>query len=781
MLKALLLALCCALFALSPAHRAMAQAQEAIIAPDYEAWSRLAERVERLIDTRSASNPILNAARANVVAARSQFLAAQGTNATRIAALRDQIAALGPPPAEGATEAPEIASRRTELNAQLTELEAPVIAAQEAFQRADGLVRQIDTILRERQAEALLTLAPSPLNPTNWPEALEAVYLTTVEFVEQTFARVNDPTHRREFVSNLPVVMIAVLFAAFVLMRGRAWIERAVMGLYASAAGERTATNRRALALVLSLAQIVAPLAAVAALTFALETSGMLGTIGQAVNGALFMAGIGYFTARWAGRQIFPELDTAHTPLRLPEARRREGRVMANLAGLFLGLYYILRAYLPPRDLSDASNAVIAFPLLVLAGLVLVRIGMLLVRHRKLAVSDGVELSFMDRVIGFLGRGAVLIGFGAPVFAAIGYVQAAEALLFPAIVSLGLVAGLIFLIQLVDDLFALLTGRGSESPDALAPALISFGLVVVSMPVFALVWGVRPDELAELWQVLQEGFRLGETRISPTNILSFAVVFGAGYMLTRLVQGALGSTVLPKTRIDRGGQKAIISGTGYLGIFVAALVAISTAGIDLSGLAIVAGALSVGIGFGLQNIVSNFISGLILLIERPVAEGDWIEVGGTMGTVRTISVRSTVIETFDRTDVIVPNADLISGRVTNWTRYNMQGRVIIRVGVAYGTDTRRVEALLKEIGDAQPLATLSPPPTVLFMGFGADALDFELRIVISDVTQANAVRTEVNHQIAARFAAEGIEIPFAQRDIWLRNPEALRGQKPAVE
>ena len=772
MIKTFLLALFCALMPLAALAPVSAYAQTTSAAPDYEAWRALAERVERLVDTNRASDPILGSARDSVVAARSLFLAAQGTNATRIAATREQLAALGPAPADGATEAPEIATRRAELQTRLTELEAPVIAAQEAFRRADGLVRQIDTILRERQAEALLTLSPTPVNPANWPEAIEAIYQTTFTFVTQTIERVNDPAYRREFISNLPVVIMLVLLSVYVLIRGRAWIEHLVLRLYETT-GDRTGASRRALALVLSLAQIVAPIAAILALTFALETSGMLGPIGLAVNGALMMAGIGYFTARWAGRQIFPVNENAHTPLRLPDARRREGRVMANLVGLFLGLYFILRAYLDPDTLSEVANSVIAFPLLVLAGIVLVRIGMLLVQHRKLAMAEGADLSFLDRIIGFLGRGAILIGFGAPVFAAIGYVQAAEALLFPAIVSLGLISALIFLNQLVDDLFALLTGRGSDAPDALAPALISFGLVILSMPVFALVWGVRPAELAELWQLLQEGFRLGETRIAPTNILNFAVVFAAGYMLTRLMQGALGSTVLPKTRIDKGGQKAIISGTGYFGIFLSGLVAISMAGIDLSGLAIVAGALSVGIGFGLQNIVSNFISGLILLIERPVAEGDWIEVGTTMGTVRSISVRSTVIETFDKTDVIVPNADLISGTVTNWTRYNSMGRVTIPVGVAYGSDTRKVEAILREIAEAQPLAVLTPPPLVLFTNFGADSLDFEMRIVLSDITFANSVRTEIRHQITERFRAEGIGIPFAQRDVWLRNPEAL--------
>lgn len=782
-LKAFLLALICALPvsfapAIVVAQGAATNGTQGTTAPDYEAWRAQAERIEALIDSRIATDAALTEARQALVAARSQFLAAQDANQTRIATVREQLAALGPAPDEGVSEAPEITSRRTELTEQLAALQTPGIAAQEAFRRADGLVRQIDTTLRERQAEALLTLSPSPLNPSNWVLAVDSIYGTTFAFVTQMVGTIEDPARQREFISNLPIALLLLAFSVFVLFRGRRWIERFVQRLYDDSPA-RSAPGRRVLALLTSLAQIIAPVVAVLALSVALDTSALLGPVAQGVNAVLVTAGFGYFTARWAGRQVFPVADLARTPLKLPEQRRREGRFMANAVGIFLSAYFLTRAYLPPDNQSDAANAVIGFPLLVLAGIALFRLGRLMMLHRRLNAEGPDETAFLDRVIGVLGQASVVIGIGAPVFAAIGYVQAAEALLFPAIMSLGLITALIFLIQLVDDVFAIATKRASDAPDALAPALISFGLVLTSLPVFALIWGVRPAELLEVWQVLREGFRIGETRIAPGNLIGFAIVFGIGYMLTRMIQSALASTVLPKTKIDKGGQKAVISGTGYLGIFAAALIAISTAGIDLSGLAIVAGALSVGIGFGLQNIVSNFISGVILLIERPVAEGDWIEVGGTMGTVRSISVRSTVIETFDRTDVIVPNADLISGTVTNWTRYNSLGRITITVGVAYGSDTRKVQLILKEIADAQPLAVLNPPPLILFTDFGADALEFEMRVVLSDVTFANAVRTEIRHQITERFREEGIEIPFAQRDVWLRNPEVLTGAQPA--
>ena len=421
--------------------------------------------------------------------------------------------------------------------------------------------------------------------------------------------------------------------------------------------------------------------------------------------------------------------------------------------------------------IEQQSYEVFTSAITVVAGIMLWRIS----ASMKLVVSgDTSSGSLRLKLLGFLRRIIVGVAIISPLIAAIGYVNAGSAIAVPMVKTLGLLALIVILQRLTFDLYAAILNKSEEETDALAPVLIGFIITISVLPFLAIIWGARVSSLTELWIQFQDGIKIGESRISPLDFLTFVLLFTIGYMLTRVIQSALRGSILPKTNLDAGAQNALVAGLGYIGIFIAALVAISSTGLDLSSLAIVAGALSVGIGFGLQNIVSNFVSGVILLIERPISQGDWIEVSGKMGYVRDISVRSTRIETFDRTDVIIPNADLVSGVVTNWTRGNTIGRVIIPVGVAYGSDTKKVEKILRDIISKIEHVAKEPAPGVIFQGFGADSMDFEIRAILSDVNYMLSVKSDVNHEIVKRFTKEGIEIPFAQRDVWIRNPEALK-------
>ena len=239
--------------------------------------------------------------------------------------------------------------------------------------------------------------------------------------------------------------------------------------------------------------------------------------------------------------------------------------------------------------------------------------------------------------------------------------------------------------------------------------------------------------------------------------------------------------------MDHASKESMVSLTGYFTVALAFLLALSIAGVELANLALIAGALSVGIGFGLQNIVNNFISGVILLFERPIKTGDWIVVGGTEGYVKKISIRSTQIQTFDRSDVIVPNSELISTQVTNWMFRDKIGRVIVPIGVAYGSDVQRVkENLLHIAHHHQAVITKSPiiaKPWVLFRAFGDSSLNFELRCYIRSVDERLSVISDMNFEIDKAFREAGIEIPFPQRDVHLitdQQPEAVTSKDDKV-
>jgi len=715
----------------------------------YTDWEQMAARAEAEIADRQTTNDRLESIRRQLAQWRAALLTAQTANSARIGTVRDQIEALGPAPVEGASEAEEISTRRAELAGQLVKLQAPGIAADEAYRRADGLIREIDRTLRERQADELLQLWPSPVNPGNWPEAAIGLSDTLLRIWDEAASAWNDRRTRAEFFDNLPLILVLLVVALALLGYVRRWVEQFSERLLTRASQR----GLRVWSLLASTGGVILPTLGMVALASALVASGMLGEVGARITEALPAAALVVFVAAWLGSRAFPLTQGDDAVLPLPPERRAEGRFLAVAMGLIIVVDGLRSAAMDPQAYSDATTAVMSFPILLAGGLVLLRVGRVL---RK--AGEPADRSYTLRLLAILARGLAAIGLAAPALAGLGYVQAASALIYPAILSVGLITFLFVLQRLVGDIWAILTKDDDKGRDALVPVLVGFVMTLASLPVFALIWGARASDMTELWTRFSEGFQLGTTRISPTNFMVFAIVFVIGYMLTRLFQGALRSTILPKTSMDLGGQTALIAGIGYIGIFLAALIAINAAGIDLSGLAIVAGALSVGIGFGLQTIVSNFVSGIILLIERPVSEGDWIEVGGVQGRVRAISVRSTRIETFDRTDVIVPNADLITGQVTNWTRFNLSGRLILPVAVAQGSDTRKVEAILRELTEAQPLAILNPPPLILFMGYTATQLTFEIRVILRDVNFSLSVRSDLYHKIIERLTAEGITI-----------------------
>jgi small-conductance mechanosensitive channel len=300
------------------------------------------------------------------------------------------------------------------------------------------------------------------------------------------------------------------------------------------------------------------------------------------------------------------------------------------------------------------------------------------------------------------------------------------------------------------------------------------GLVLI-----LIVWGVAPRDIWDWAGKTWRGVTIGNVTISLGDILMAILVFVLALTLTRMIQRLLNERVFPQTDLDTGVRHSLSTGLGYVGLAIAVALAVATVGFDLSNVAIIAGALSVGVGFGLQNVVNNFVSGLILLIERPIKVGDWIAVGAHEGYVRRINVRATEIETFRRAAVIVPNSELISGAVTNWTHKDRYGRVELPVGVAYGSDVAQVMSILQHCLDENEAILRHPEPYVLFTGFGDSSLDFEARGHIANVEYRVSVQSDLRIAIYQAFEAAGIEIPFPQRDLHIKDVENL-GEETAT-
>ncbi|OCJ04417.1 mechanosensitive ion channel protein [Rhizobium sp. AC44/96] len=295
--------------------------------------------------------------------------------------------------------------------------------------------------------------------------------------------------------------------------------------------------------------------------------------------------------------------------------------------------------------------------------------------------------------------------------------------------------------------------------------------LMVGIPLILLLWGFHVQDLQLIAYRLFTEVRLGGISISLVGIFTGILLFAGGYLFTRWIQRWLDSNVMARSHVDLGVRNSVKTGIGYLGVGVAALIGVSAAGIDLSSFALVASALSVGIGFGLQNIVSNFVSGLILLVERPFKVGDHVVSGTAEGIVKRISVRATEIETFRKQSIIVPNSELINASVGNWTHRNRMARSEIPVSVSYHADPQKVMDILLELVNAVPLVLRNPEPHVEFLRFGTYSLDFELRFMLADMGDGMKIRNDLRIAILKRFREEGIDIPLPQSDIVFHRPQ----------
>jgi small-conductance mechanosensitive channel len=748
--------------------------------PSFDAqFKATAATAQQLLDSNSADNDAIDQARAQLLTLRARAIDEIRNQQAALEEANKRLQALGPAPSGDAAEAPELAARRKSMNDGVAATQLALLSAQESANEIDRLTRELDREAWRRVTQELRAMGPSPLAPANWREAAAAIGEQQARLGDAAAAVTREAASRGVLLRTVPrsmaIIVIGIAITIFLRLRLTRVIENAL----------ETATRPRLIAWLVALrnlARLLVPAVGAALLIAVFDPILPLG--GQSVRllnlPPFILALIG---AGWLASSLFAPRLSQYRLVPLSDADARRGARLTHLLGGVLAVHFFILNQLGGWPLTPAANSVLHFPLTLIGGWGLWRVSSLFTSVQRNVVARDALLPEEQHVgvlglnlLGFLGRAVFFIGIAAPVLAAIGFFAASQTLLYPMILTLALFGANLVVFDLVSQTVrGVMWRRDGVVPETgLGPVVLVTALVLGSAPVLALIWGARPSDITNVWLILREGGSLGGIHLSLGVITSLLAVFLIGFALTRGAQSVLVSSVLPRTKLDVGGKTAVISGVGYLGYSLATLAAVSATGIDLSSIAIVAGALSVGIGFGLQTIVSNFVSGIILLVERPVKEGDWIEVGGFAGYVRRISVRATEIETFDRASVILPNSDLISGTVLNRTHTGMTGRVQVPVSVTYDTDPHRAAEILLEIAEDHPLVLQDPTPRVLLMNLGSDSIDFEIRVWLRDVNFSLSVRSDMNFKIVERLRDENIRMRFWGREL----PPSEDGERP---
>ena len=809
LLRSIAFTTCAPALLIGIASTTCAPAQTQGTAPDVESrsahWGLLLDLVTAELDKPEIEHAVVEALRPQIEKIERDAADAAVAAAADAGEVRQLLDALGPPPADGGPpELAAVAAERAALDERRAESEGRVKQAELISLRARQVLARIAEARRERSTRRLLERGPSPLSWTvlmsAGPYALGIVRKLADAPFDEWFpasggARWADPR-----VLLLPALVLTIVL----VVPARRWMLRRYVRdrdveppsfAYRTRAAVLVGVARGALPSLIGLV----PLAFLLSVPFERGIAGDVLVAAFSVLAGLFLAA---GLARAALAPYSPD-GWRLAPLTREGARGLYHRTLA-LAFLVGGLLFI--EYLGARHLEISREFALFYRMLAhcaVAGFILLLLPGRLWRRREAshppvhtpghAPGHAPSGHPADPASGRRGPPrpgkvlrtvAGLAAISIPFLSLAGFDALANYLVTSLVKSV-VVLGLAVIVHGVarDTITLALAGRGAGAGSGPLPdgdTRLRFWLVAATDTALALVvaaallmsWGLAWADLRGWLADAAEGVRIGSFRFSVTDLLFAVIVFAALLAATRWVQRVLETRVFPQTRLDAGLRNSLKTTVGYAGLLVAVAAGISTAGIDLSNLAIIAGALSVGIGFGLQNVVNNFVSGLILLVERPVKVGDWIVIGEHQGYVQRINVRATEIQTFQRSSVIIPNSELLSSALVNWTHKDAVARIDVPVGVSYHSDVERVRETLSEIAESHPEVARWPEPVVLFTAFGDSALDFELRCFVAQADEVFRIATEIRFEIVRLFRERGIEIPFPQRDVHLRGLDA---------
>jgi potassium-dependent mechanosensitive channel len=698
-------------------------------------------------------------------------LALQGAIADltpRLAASTQRLAELTPKTGETAPTTDVAAKELDTEKKRHDRLDANLRAARAMLLEADDLSTRISAARRQLFAERTFARSSSVLNPQLWAAVGQEVP-ADVEVMRGLIgnwfdAIVEQPTLAK---SGMAAIVIVLALAAAPL----GWLARRFV--YRDPAEGAPSRLRRALAAAGIFVIFAAlPLAGLGVLAGALDSFNLADPSMRGLIDAAFEAARVLIVVNALGRGV---LAPGRPVWRLIPIADRTAAIIYRLAMMIAAIWAVGRLIEPAADAAGSINIAVAARGV---GALFAAMAIAYALRQLGARPTGAQGSLQSEAwapLRTLTWAAALVIFLAAVT---GYVAFATFLVNQAI-YLSVVGAALYIADLIaqDGIEAVFKPDGPIGSRLVALAGLRRNLlaqisvilqgvarVAVVMLAFAAVlkpWGVQSQDMFGALRSAYFGFSIGGgVTLSLSSMIGAAVVFAVAVFVTRLIQNWLGSRLLPQTRLDAGASNSVQTIFGYIGVIVAAMLAGAQIGLDVQKLALIAGGLSVGIGFGLQTIANNFVSGLILLWERTVRVGDLVVVGSDQGFVRAIKARATEIETFDRGSLIVPNSNFVSGVVKNWVHNDRVGRIIISVNVTYESDVDCVRDLMISAAKAQEQVLAIPGPSVLFAEFGDWAMKFNLICFVEDVEQAERTRSDINFEVLRRMREAGLRIAY---------------------
>jgi len=757
---------------LAAAHAADVDLQD--VRQRLDAISATFDSAENTLKQSDIRNDTLVSLRDSINPMRAELRAKIGQLEPRRADVQKRVTELGAAPKEGAApEDPRITAERTAQTALLAEMDGALKQAKLLNIRGDQILDRIDTERRSRFKERLLTQTEGVLSPSLWIPAAKGFSQEVSNFGEllsewKHYAEAYSTNGAMLFAPLAILALIAaVLVVRYFLLR---YIDR-------KAREGDVLQTRRSLDVYLAVCRAVIdaaapPLTAYAIFAFLSALDLISPRVDRMTNGVL--TAIAIFSV---GCAVTRALNAA-TRKKIGFDEAAANRLYRSVTGAVAVVAAATLLFTLHRALG-APSAVRTATVAILSALVAFYVAKILSIRTQTSADKPAGI---PNFIRFLGWIAVATVFFALLIGRINF----AGFIASRLVDIAIISGIaVLLMWLVDAVFAANFSEEGSSRRRMASAVginparldllatITAGLLKTLIIIIALFltvggWRTSVTDVASMFDRFDLAVSIGQSKLALGSLLIAIGILLAGLFVTRIAHRWLTQSVLPRTKLDTGLQNSISTIFIYICVITAGLLALAQIGINLQNIAFVAGALSVGIGFGLQSVVSNFVSGIILLAERPLRVGDMIEVKGESGYVRRISVRSTEIETFDRANVIVPNSDLVTNVVTNWTHANTLGRVKLDITVAYDSDPEKVREILLKAAGEHPKVLKAPAPFMLLTGFGDYGLQFQLYAYVGDVNVGGGIKSDLYFEVLRQFRAAAIEIPLPQREYRVR-------------